>query len=97
MLFKKKVTAYVNQTLMFFGHVISMFILDLSLTHDPMQSQNFAALSLKVQLVRPLVPQLGLIFSNVTTDIFIFFNHFRFLEIPFVSFTLLSKFIVELN
>ena len=26
---KKKVTSYVNQTLMFFGHVISMFILDL--------------------------------------------------------------------
>jgi len=46
---------------MFFGHVISMFILDLFLTHDPMQSQNLAALSLKVQLVRLLDPQLGLI------------------------------------
>ena len=73
-----------------------MFILDLFLSHDPMQSQNFAALSLKVQLVRPLVPQLGLIFSNVTLT-FSFFYHFRFLEIPFVSFTLQSKFIVELN
>lgn len=65
---------------MFFGHVISMFILDLSLTHDPMQSQNFAALSLKVQLVRLLVPQLGLIFSNVTTDICIFLIIFDFLK-----------------
>ena len=84
---EKKVTAYVNQTLMFFGHAISMFIFDLFLTHDPMQSQNFAAFSLKVQLLRLLVPQLGLIFSNVTLTLS-FFYHFQFLEIPFVSFTL---------
>lgn len=86
----------VNQTLVFFGHAISMFVVDLFLTHDPMQSQNFAALSLKVQLVHLLDPQLGLIVSNVTLT-FSFFYHFLFLEIHFVSFTLQSKFIVKLN
>lgn len=80
----------------FFGHAISMFTLDLFPTHDPIQSQNFSTLSLKVQLVRLLVPQLGLIISNITLT-FPFLDHFQFLEIPFVSFTSQSKFIVKLN
>lgn len=45
----------------------------------PMQSQNFATFSLKVQLVCLMDPQLGLIISNVTLT-FSFFYHFQFLE-----------------